>query len=172
MMNATIEQAVRGEREAMGRLVSEHYPAVFRFCAHRVGPELAKDAAQETFITAHRRLKQFREQSSFSTWLFGIANNHCRNLARKRKVEIGFSDIWATGGSQESGLIDREALRVALMKLTPEHREAVVMHEIEGLSYEEIAAVIEAPVGTVKSRVHHAFLSLRRSLGAGEQVKA
>lgn len=172
-MDATVEKASKGEREAMAKLVAEHYAVVFRFCARRVGNELAKDAAQETFITAHRQIKKFDERSSFSTWLLGIAHNHCRNLARKRKFEIGFNDFWkAADTPSETGIIDRTALRAALLRLSNEHREAVVMHEIEGLTYEEAAAILNVPVGTIKSRLHHAFLALRRALTPGEQVPA
>jgi len=63
MMDATIKQAAANDREAMAKVVAEHYPAVFRFCARRVGPELAKDAAQETFLTALRHRPQPLSQS-------------------------------------------------------------------------------------------------------------
>jgi RNA polymerase sigma-70 factor, ECF subfamily len=160
----------------MAEIVREHYPAVYRFCARRIGPDLAEDAAQETFLTAQKSLKRFDGRSSFSTWLFGIAHNHCRALSRKRKAETPLEDIWlgetmATSG-QESQVIDREALRVALAKLSPEHREVVLLHEIEGLSYGEAAEVLGVPAGTVKSRLHHAFLNLRRALGSPDGVTA
>jgi RNA polymerase sigma-70 factor (ECF subfamily) len=157
----------------MAKLVSDHYPVVFRFCARRIGLELAKDAAQETFITAQRRLNKFENRSSMSTWLLGIAQNHCRNLARKKKVEFRFSECWqTTTSSSESGLIDLAALRTALLQLSVEHREAVVMHEIEGLTYEEIAEILNVPSGTVKSRLHHAFENLRKALSPRTEVLA
>jgi RNA polymerase sigma-70 factor (ECF subfamily) len=172
MLDATIEQAANGEREAMAKLVAEHYPAVFRFCARRLGPELAKDAAQETFLTAQSRLRHFDERSTFLTWLLGIAHNHCRNLARKRKTEIVYVAMWQPPGQPgEGNLIDRHTLKSALLTLSVEHREAVVMHEIEGLSYDEIASILQIPSGTVKSRLHHAFLQLRQRLSP-EQVPA
>jgi RNA polymerase sigma factor (sigma-70 family) len=168
MLDATIQRAAQGEREAMAKLVVEHYPAVFRFCARRIGPELAKDAAQETFLTVQGRLKRFDEKSSFLTWLLGIAHNHCRNLARKRKIDINFAAMWQPAGPPEPGLLDRFELRKALMELSREHREAVVMHEVEGLTYDEIAAILQVPAGTVKSRLHHAFLLLRKRLSPEE----
>jgi RNA polymerase sigma-70 factor (ECF subfamily) len=171
-MEAVIEQATRGDREAMAALVSEHYPSVFRFCAHRLGIEKAADAAQETFLTAQKRLRSFDKRSSLLTWLFGIANNHCRNLARKHRLEISFEDMWSTTPTPEGQLVDREALRVALLDLTKEHREAVVMHEIEGLTYEEIARILGIPSGTVKSRIHTAFQQLRLKLLPADQVTA
>ncbi|MBI5707868.1 MAG: RNA polymerase sigma factor [Armatimonadetes bacterium] len=190
-MDGDLNQARRGDREAMARIVDRHYDAVFRFCARRIGADLAEDAAQETFISAQRRLRSFQGASSLSTWLFGIAHNHCRNLARKRKTEMlgawvsierseaaidpSLNGAMDRGGARpqlESQLIDREALRVALSSLSADHREVVVLHEVEGLTYEEAAEVIGIPVGTVKSRLHHAFLKLREALCLREEVTA
>lgn len=169
-MDGRIEQARRGDRDALGQLVREHYPRVYRFCARRLGDDLGQDAAQETFVTMQRSLKRYQERSSFETWLLGIAHNHCRNLARKRRLDPLQMDAWIehgtpgpTGDGPES-VFDREALRCALSKLTEEHREVVLLHEIEGLRYAEIGVVLGVPEGTVKSRLHHAFLNLRRML--------
>jgi RNA polymerase sigma-70 factor (ECF subfamily) len=183
-MEADLERARKGDRDAMARIVNTHYDAVFRFCARRLGPDLAADAAQETFLTAQRRMKSFEGCSSLATWLFGIAHNHCRNLSRKRKVEVLADGAWditdagsgrigdsggPSSGSEERTIVDRVALRDALAKLSPEHREVVMLHEVEGLTYEEAAEVIGVPSGTVKSRLHHAFLNLRSTLlGQGE----
>jgi RNA polymerase sigma-70 factor (ECF subfamily) len=156
----------------MAKLVSDHYAVVFRFCARRVGQELAKDAAQETFLTAQRRLSAFQNRSSQSTWLLGIAQNHCRNIARKKRLEFSFSECWQTTPSAESGLIDLAILRSALLQLSVEHREAVVMHEIEGLTYDEIAEILKVPSGTIKSRLHHAFENLRKALSPRTEVFA
>lgn len=167
-MDALLQRAAAGDRDAMAALVGEHYPAVYRFCARRIGPELAQDAAQETFLTAQKSLKRFQGNSTITTWLFGIANNHCRNLARKNRMEITYNEPWRAMADEttvgESSLVDREALRAALAKLSPEHREVVMLHEVEGLTYDEAAHVIGVPVGTVKSRLYHAFLNLRKTL--------
>lgn len=175
-MDEPIERASRGDREAMAEIVAEHYPAVYRFCARRIGPELGQDAAQETFLIAQKSLKRFDGRSKLSTWLLGIAHNVCRNLARKRRIEMTYEQAFLEapehaptevgGPRSEQNLIDREALRGALIKLSPEHREAVVLHELEELTYEEAASVLGVPVGTVKSRLFHAFAHLRRLLTA------
>jgi len=131
-------------------------------------------------LTAHRQMKSFDGRSAFVTWLLGIAHNHCRNFARKRKPESRFSDDWTqievmdtrSRADSESNLIDREALRCALRTLSPEHREVVLLHEVEGHTYEEAAVIIGVPVGTVKSRLFHAFLRLRTTLAGVEGVKA
>lgn len=188
-MDSDLERAKRGDRDAMAQLVDRYYDAVYRFCARRIGPDLAQDAAQETFLTAQKRIGSFSEASSLSTWLFGIAHNHCRNFARKRRSEVVLSDMWLVDressgnpgadtdyGSQatshEQTLIDREALRQALSTLSSDHREVVMLHEVEGLTYEEAASVLGVPVGTVKSRLHHAFLNLRIALLGREEVMA
>ncbi|MEQ1932847.1 MAG: RNA polymerase sigma factor [Fimbriimonadaceae bacterium] len=171
-MDDRTRRAARGDREAMGDIAVEHYSAIYRFCARRLGPELAADAAQETFLTAQKAIKRFDGTSALSTWLFGIALNTCRNLARKRRIEMNIEHAWnvAAASPGESTLVDREALRGALKKLTSEHLEVVILHEVEGMTYEEAAGVLGVPVGTVKSRLHHAFVSLRRFMGVEVQA--
>lgn len=168
-MDERIRRAQRGDRDAYAELVAEHYAPVYRFCARRIGPDAAEDAAQETFVTAQGSLRRYNGSSTLGTWLFGIANNVCRSLARRRKLEMNTMRAWSepTTTPQESTLVNRETLRNALGKLSDEHREVVLMHEVEGLAYGEIAEVLAIPVGTVKSRLYHAFLQLRRHLGEG-----
>ncbi len=150
----------------IGAIAREHYDMVYRFCARRVGIDAAADTAQETFLTAQRALANFRGASSLSTWLLGIANNECRRMSRKRRCEPPTLELTETGSAEhhEETIINRHALQQALAKLTAEHREVVLLHEVEGLSYEEAAVVLGIPVGTVKSRLHHAFSNLRKSL--------
>ncbi|MBS1721495.1 MAG: RNA polymerase sigma factor [Armatimonadetes bacterium] len=165
-MDGRIEQAKRGDRDALESLVREHYARVFSFCARRLGDDLAQDAAQETFVTMQRSLKRFEAKSSFETWLLGIAHNQCRNLARKKRSAPLPLEPWIEGSyvAAEDSAIDREALRCAMQKLSEEHREVVLLHEVEGLRYAEIAEILSVPEGTVKSRLFHAFSHLRRHL--------
>jgi RNA polymerase sigma-70 factor (ECF subfamily) len=179
-MDALTQAAARGDAQAMEAVVRMHYASVYRFCVRRVGADAAQDVAQETFLTAHKQLRHFDGRSSLPTWLLGIAHNHCRNLARKRKPELTFEDEWTrieemdtrSKADSEKTLIDREALRCALKALSPEHREVVVLHEVEGHTYEEAALILGVPVGTVKSRLFHAFLRLRTALAGAEGVTA
>ena len=151
----------------IAEIARRHYALVYRFCARRIGVDGAQDAAQETFLTAQRALRRFRGESTLRTWLLGIAHNECRRLARSRRIQPPClelrEDLGAAEGFHES-VIDRQALIEALGKLSPEHREVVLLHEVDGLSYDEAAAAIGVPAGTVKSRLHHAFLNLRKSL--------
>lgn len=163
----------RSAERDMATIARNHYDAVFRFCARRVGFERAADASQDTFLTAQKVLHKFRGESNLTTWLFGIAHNECRRISRKTRCEPVLLEIDPETPSHiggESAIVDRHALQQALLKLSTEHREVVVLHEIDGLTYEETAEILSVPVGTVKSRLHHAFLQLRRSLFSAEEV--
>lgn len=160
-----VQSARSGERAAIGRLVSDHYDRVARFCVRRLGPELGKDAAQETFIAMQKSLKAYRGDSAFSVWLLGVAHRVCL-VARRRNKEFSRLPDWMEAGPvPEKEILDREVLRAAMLALSEEHREVVLMHEVEGLSYAEIAEILGVPEGTVKSRLHHAFSRLREKLG-------
>ncbi len=148
----------------IAEIARQHYDSVFRFCARRIGVDLAPDVAQDTFLTAQRSLSRFRGDSTLRTWLLGIALNECRRTLRQKKRQPLPITIDLASASHEGVSVDRQALQTALGNLTEEHREVVLMHEIDGLSYDEIAQIIQVPVGTVKSRLHHAFANLRRAL--------
>lgn len=146
----------------MSEIVRSHYDAIWRFCARRLGPDRASDAAQETFLTAQSSLAKFRKGSELRTWLFGIALNHCRNLSRKYRIEAPFE--LSAAAVSDGDPVDRMAVRIAISKLADRHRDVVLMHEIDGLSYAEIGALLRVPEGTVKSRLHNAFRQLRTQL--------
>lgn len=153
----------------VGRLAELHYDAVWRFCCRRVGEAHASDATQDTFLTAVRRSSSFRGESEARTWLFGIALNVCRNLHRKSGRDLG--EEWLQHLPEPDpapAALERTTLRQALLGLSPEHREAVILHEMEGFSYREIGEIVGVPEGTVKSRLHHAFLALRKALAPEE----
>lgn len=169
MLRAVFSRTRSEERPDIESLVREHYDEVWRFCYRRVGEARAADATQETFVTAQKRIASYQGRSEARTWLFGIALNCCRNLSRKHRLEDTVD--WLSPNRPEprieghqDAVIDRLALKRALQSLTPEHREVVLLHEVEGLRYEEIARVQGVPVGTVKSRLHHAFERLRNAL--------
>lgn len=171
MMLVVQQQAVnRVHNLDITKLAKEHYDRVFRFCSTRVGFHHAADATQETFITAQRNLAKFRGESQPLTWLIGIALNECRrvnrNLQRSEPLPEFSSEV-----SPETQLVDTQLLRHALSTLSAEHREVVTLHEIDGFTYEEIAQITDVPVGTVKSRLYHAFLNLRKVVFETQEVK-
>ena len=164
-MQAVQEKSVANESLDITEIAHDYYDVVFRFCARRVGPDAAADAAQETFLTAQRVLHKFRGEAPLKTWLLGIANNECRRSVRKRRIEpppMEFREDPSV--NPESSWVDSNALRTAMAKLSQEHREAVILIELDGLSYEEAGVVLGVPAGTVKSRLHYAFVILRRAL--------
>ncbi|MCW5947462.1 MAG: sigma-70 family RNA polymerase sigma factor [Fimbriimonadales bacterium] len=164
------QRAASGDREAMADIVRLFYADVYRFCSRIVGADAADDATQEAFLIALRRIRVFRGESTLKTWLFGIALNVTRNMKRKR-LPLPLAD-WDHSNSEDPSdqLIDAERLRCALAKLSPEHREVVILHEMEGLSYDECGHVVGIPSGTVKSRLHHAFRQLRLHLEGAESA--
>lgn len=159
----------------MATIARDYYDAVYRFCARRVGPDRASDVAQETFLTAQKVLHKFRGESSLSTWLFGIAHNECRRDARRNRVEpvtLDIDPMHPCSGDGEDAMVNREVLRIAMSRLSEDHREVVMLHELDGLTYEEVAVILGVPVGTVKSRLHHAFANLRKTIfPAAEEVR-
>lgn len=132
----------------------------------------AEDAAQETFLRAFRRLGAFRGDASLQTWLLRICRNHCLDRLRARPsvqlVELhedlaaGASDTTTAGAARR---IDRERFVTALAGLPDGLQQAVVLRELRGLSYDEVAAALGVPVGTVRSRLSAARTRLQRELG-------
>lgn len=169
-MDPIAERAVRGDRDAMAELVRQFHPDVFRFCCRFVGPEGAEDATQDTFINAYRKIRGFRGDASMKTWLFGIAINVIRNDKRKKKQEQLLDWMEPSAPDPSHSVIDSQILKEAISKLSSDHQDVVILHELEGLTYEECAHSLGVPVGTVKSRLFHAFRNLRTMLSPGEAV--
>jgi RNA polymerase sigma-70 factor (ECF subfamily) len=165
-MSELIREAQAGRREALDEIVRRHYPAVHGFCARRLGPDLAADAAQETFVTMQKSVGRFRGDSSFETWLLGIAHNVSRKIGARSRREFAQAADWLypEAPSHEADVVRRDALARAMAGLSEEHRTAVLMHEVEGRTYAEIGRILGVPEGTVKSRLHHAFRALRQTL--------
>jgi RNA polymerase sigma-70 factor, ECF subfamily len=167
-----IEQAQGGDRNAFGELVRCHYQGVVMVVYRMCGDTgLAEDAAQEAFIRAWVNLPSYRPTGSFRNWVYRIAMNAALDVLR-RKPEETLEDeevllMADQAAGPETALIEKE--RVALlqqaMKSLPEAaRSVLVLREYGGLSYQEIASVLEVPVGTVMSRLNYARNRLREIL--------
>jgi RNA polymerase sigma-70 factor (ECF subfamily) len=174
--------AQSGQSRAFERLVLKYRPRIVEL-AMRYTRNLAdaEDAAQETFIKAHRGLQHFRCDSAFYTWLYSIASNCARNLLKARRRDLlnnadDFSD-YGHAASLPSRLREsstpedlaltgdiRATVNAALQALSEEHRTAITLREIDGLSYQQIAAAMSTPVGTVRSRVFRARDLIDRKL--------
>jgi RNA polymerase sigma-70 factor (ECF subfamily) len=172
-----IERARRGDREAFGRLVERYQRRVVGVAFSVVhNHEDALEIAQEAFVKAFANLKQFESRSSFSTWLHRITANLAIDFRRREgrhlvlrgedaeheleKIPSGRGDLFKAA---ERGEIN-ERLRQALDELTPEHRTVILLREVEGLSYDEISAIVDCPRGTIMSRLHYARTRLRSLL--------
>jgi len=142
-------------------LYARHTGPVYGLLCRLVGYSAdATDLMQETWLRAVRHLGLFRGQSSFRTWLTGIALNCYREWRRRhaRDLPAANADTRAAPGSAAD---DIAAIGLALAGLTPEHREVIVLHDIEGYTHEEIAAVLEIEAGTSKSRLSRARRTFR-----------
>jgi RNA polymerase sigma-70 factor (ECF subfamily) len=181
-----LERLRRGEAAAYETLVAEHsgdvYALLFRLTSD---PEEARDLTQETFLRAFQNIDRFRGDASLKTWIYRIAINQARNRwrwwrRRRRDVTVSLDatdelrerPLAATlpnddslNPEQETLARERESqLRDALLGLRHSYREAVILRDVEGFSYEEIAATLQISIGTVKSRISRGRMELRRTL--------
>ena len=168
-----IQAAKNGDQAAFGHLVETYQKRVYaltvRMCPTR---ELAEEAAQEAFLSAWQGLLFFRGDSAFSTWLYRLASNACVDLLRKEGRHQGPSlddetvtaDVADPSPTPEKAAEQRELraqIEAGLRSLSPEHREVLVLREIQQLSYDEIADTLSLDLGTVKSRIHRGRRQLR-----------
>jgi RNA polymerase sigma-70 factor (ECF subfamily) len=181
-----LERLRRGDALAYERLVGEHtgdvYALLFRLTSD---PEEARDLTQETFLRAFQSIDRFRGDASLKTWIYRIAINQARNRWRwwRRRRRDATVSLDATDEHRDQPLAatlrndnspspeqqtlarERESqLREALCGLRQSYREAVILRDVEGFSYEEIAQTLQISIGTVKSRISRGRLELRKQL--------
>ncbi|WP_415034589.1 RNA polymerase sigma factor RpoE [Azonexus sp.] len=171
---ALVERAQGGDQKAFDQLVSKYQRKLERLLSRYVRDAAeVEDVAQETFIKAYRALPGFRGESAFYTWLYRIGINTAKNYlvsqGRRAPTSTGFDAEEAEGfddaallrdiNTPESLLMTKqigETVNDAMAALPEELRRAIMLREIEGLSYEEIAATMDCPIGTVRSRIFRA----------------
>lgn len=169
---ALIEQAQNGDRQAFGELVCRYYPAVvqvvYRLCGDAF---LAEDAAQEAFLRAWLHLPSYHPQSPLRHWLYRIAVNAALDILRKRSESRLEEEEWQIVGDlaaspEALAIANEDASRVqrAIASLPEAARSVLVLREYGGLSYQEIALVLDIPLGTVMSRLNYARNRLRELL--------
>ena len=182
-MDLLLQAFRQGKPGAFDAIVRAHQDRVYAFCARMLSDrEEALDIAQEVFLSAYRNLGGFREEASLSTWLLRIATNRCLNRIRQRSSlaarEIVLPDATERDEAPfqppapEEGRPDRIAenremakvLERALGRIDPDSRWLLLLSDVEGFTYEEVAAMAGIPVGTVKSRLHRARMALRKIL--------
>jgi RNA polymerase sigma-70 factor, ECF subfamily len=169
-MGILIARAQDGDRAAFGDLMSAYHTGVinliYRFCGDTA---LAEDAAQEAFIRAWQHLSTFRTGSNFRPWLYRIAINAALDMLRREKPTANVDDLQLVSPVDgiEANLEKRERLqrvRQAVLSLPETSRVVLVLREYEGLSYQEIAGVLDIPAGTVMSRLNYARKCLTERL--------
>ena len=175
-----LDRARAGEQEAFGRLVETYQRPVFALTYRMLGDySEAEDAAQETFLRAYSRLDQYDPGRKFSTWLFSIANYHCIDRLRKRRVQfVGLDEspvVFSLEG--DSAKPEAEALageqaeemQALVNQLEPEYRTPLVLRYWNDCSYQEIADVMDISVAAVKSRLFRARKKLAELYEAAQQ---
>jgi RNA polymerase sigma-70 factor, ECF subfamily len=168
-----IERFKKGDLSAFEALVRKYQDRVYNLCRYMLKDrEDAQDAAQDVFLKAYGGLKHFRPESSLYTWIYRIAVTTCLDYRRKSRREAFRSEPLTEDLPSnerypeqlyESGEIP-DSIQLALQKLPEKLRAAIVLREIEELSYEEIAEVLHTSAGTVKSRISRAREELRHLL--------
>lgn len=176
-----VSRARAGDDKAFEQLMLDNQTRIYNLTLRMTGnPDDALDLAQEAFLNAWKGLKFFKGDSSFSTWLYRLATNACLDHLRKQKRR---QDVWLPQLVDEeddappdvpderyrpdSEFEKRERLETlqqGLAQLSEEHRQVLVMRELEGLSYQEIGDILDLEAGTVKSRIARARLALRKIL--------
>ena len=165
-----------GDRRALEVLVERHEPAVRRLASYLLSdPQDAEDAAQESLAKLCTRIDQFRGRSRFSTWLYSLVANTCRDLGERQRrrrhqpLDAVAEQPSADGGPHDLAL-QREQRRVLALRmadLSEEQRQVMVMKDVLSLSYEQIAEAMDMPVGTVKCHAHRGRLRMRDAMAPG-----
>jgi RNA polymerase sigma-70 factor (ECF subfamily) len=178
-----VQRAREGDLDAFDLLMRRHQERVYQVIYHMTSHhEDARDLTQETFITAYHALDRFRGDAAFGTWLYRIAVNKTLNFLEKKRPErsgpsLNDLDAHAEHDPDLVALITeqtprrevslaelRQKLNEAMLKLSEKHRLVVILHEVQGMSHEEIARIMDCSVGTVRSRLFYARQQLQAYL--------
>jgi RNA polymerase sigma-70 factor (ECF subfamily) len=171
---ALIAASLAGDDNAFRQLVERHYRMVLSVAYRALGNvTAAEDCAQDVFIKVHQKLRLYRADRPFINWLHRVAANTVTDTSRRRRVELSLDALRheapsGLGDPAEAAALREQqfAVRAAMAGLPGRLRDAIVLQVYHELSYQEIARVLDIPIGTVMSRIHNAKRQLRRRLGA------
>lgn len=177
-----IAEVLAGRTAAFGELVRRYHDRLYNVALRVVdSPEDAADVVQDTLLSAYQSLGNFKGDAELFTWLYRIAFNTAVSMKRKRRTAVSLDAIRREGdsamdpedlgqnvrpGAALERTEDERSLTSAMSRLSDEHRMVLVLKDMDGLKYEEIAAIMGVPVGTIRSRLHRARLELRNLLVA------
>ncbi len=178
-----VRQSKAGNLDCFEELISVHQQKVYNMALRMLGNEQdALDISQEVFIKVYKSLSSFQETASFSTWVYRIATNSCldflrKNKERKKDLSLDAQMVFEDGevslqledqtADVEKSLLQKERMQVlyeAIDHLRDEHKKMIVLRELQGLSYQEIADITGMNLGTVKSKMNRARLALKNAL--------
>jgi RNA polymerase sigma-70 factor (ECF subfamily) len=170
-----IEAYLGGDAEAFTTLVRRHEARVYRLCLRLIGnADDAADAAQDALVMVARKLDTFRGDARFTTWLHRVTMNVCHDhlrAAKRRPAVLRLDDeqpereLGEPVADHASAVAAQRDVAAALRLVPQEFRAALVLADVQDLPYDEIADVLDVPVGTVKSRVHRGRIALARAMG-------
>jgi RNA polymerase sigma-70 factor, ECF subfamily len=176
--NILVQDFLDGDAQAFNRLVLLYQTKIYNLALGYVkSPEEAKDLAQDIFVTVYRSLPKLREIEKFTSWLYQIAINHCRNRYKKLNRRGYFSNIslddeesylQLPGDEGPEKLLQRQntinIVRSTIDAMADAEREIIQLRDIQGLAYEEISTILDIPLGTVKSKLNRARSALKDRL--------
>lgn len=178
-----IKKSKDGHVESFEKLIEAHQLKVYNISLKMLKNEQdAFDAAQEALLKAFKYISRFKEEASFSTWLYRITVNVCLDILKKRKnsynvisleqqISLKDNDVSMQFEDKKHNVLDdvikaerKKVLFEAIDKLSPEHKNMIILRDIEGFSYEEISKITDTNIGTVKSKINRARASLKEIL--------
>ena len=171
-----VRRYLEGDPQAFTALVERHQTRVFNVALRVLGDrEDAHDATQDAFLSMLRKLSQFRGDSAFTTWLHRVTVNACYDILRKRRrtpmlrivtdEDDPMPDLGPPSPDHADATADTIDVARALREIPDDYRIVLVLADVQDLAYEEIARVLDVPIGTVKSRVHRGRIALGRAMG-------
>ena len=175
--NELIERVLAGSQDDYAELIRRHHARIAGLCVSMLGPSAADDAAQEVFLKAYGRLKDFRRDSAFSTWLYRVASNHCldalRSETRRRSESLealtereapSLQRLLADPRDEVRRFEDAELVRAVLDRLPEDYRLILTLRELEGLEYRELMDALDCSMDSVKAKLQRARKLFRETL--------